>query len=209
MSILGEHMPSEHPKVSRSVSIPFPSFRMLTLFQSRESIGINGSLHQSGLAKSMPPCYQRGILDDPQPRASDWAEGFQNGGPRMKERSFPFLLLRPSIKIPPWDEKFILPPDRWYFAWLDAGSLRDRWYHHLSTTHPPSMKGIDDGHEVARQFRQRLQAARAAHRESQKSRVTSNMDDRQRRQDQNGLDTRPDAQGQSDVDNGFQGAVRS
>lgn len=195
MSILGEHRSSEHTKISRSISIPSPSFRMLTLFQSRESIGISGSLHQSGLAKSMPPCYQRGILDDPRPRASDWAEGFQNGGPRMKERSFPFLLLRPSIKIPPWDEEFMLPPDRWYFAWLDASSLRDRWYQHLSTTHPPSMKGVDDGHGVARQFRQRFQAARAAHRESPRSRVTSNMDGRQGSQDKNGPDTRPDAQG--------------
>lgn len=201
-------MSSEHTKISRSVSLHSTNFRMLTLFQSRESIGITGSLHQSGLAKSMPPCYQHGILDDPWPRASDWAEEFQNGGPRMKERSFPCLLLRPSMKIPPWNEEFTLPPDKWYFAWLDAGSLRDRWYHHLFTTHPSSMKGIDDGYEVARQFRQRLVAARAAHRESRKSRATSNMDGRQGGQDQNGPHTRPDAQGQNDVDNGFQGPVR-
>lgn len=193
-------MSSEQTTISRSLPLSFLNLRMLILFQSRESIGLNGSLHQSGLAKSMPPCYQRGILDDPRPPGSDWAEEFQNGGPRMKERSFPFLLLRPSIKIPPWDEEFMLPPDKWYFAWLDAGSLRDRWYHHLSTTHTPSMKGIDDGYEVARQFRRRLEAARSAHRESQKSKVKSKMDGRQ---------GSPETRVQKGVEGNFQGSVRT
>lgn len=153
----------------------------------------------------MPPCYQRGFLDNPQPRASDWAAEFHDGGPRVKERSFPCLILRPSLRIPPWDEEFALPPDRWYFAWLDAGSLRDRWYKHLRTTHPRSIKGIDDGQEVARRFRQRLEAARAAQRGGQRSTVMSNPDSEQGSHDQNG----PDARGCNEVESDFQGAVRS
>lgn len=174
---------------------------MLTRFQCRESIGITGSLQHSGLAENMPPCYQRGFLDDPQPRTSDWAEEFQNGGPRVKERSFPCLILRPSLKIPPRDEDFTLLPEG--FTWLDAGSLRHRWYKHPSTTNPRSIKGIDDGHEVARKFRQRLEAVRTAHRGSQRAAVMSNLDSEQGSHDQND----PDDRGRNEVASDFQGAV--
>lgn len=179
-------------------------FSKLTQSQFRESIGIAGSLHQSGLAKSMPPCYQRGFLDDPQPRASDWAEEFQNGGQRVKERSFPCLALRPSLKIPPWDEEFMLPPDRWYFTWMDAGSLRHRWYKHPPTTNPRSIKGIDDGHEVARKFRQRLDLARASHRGSDPPTVMSNLGSEQGSHGQND----PNARERSEVYNDVQEVVR-
>lgn len=165
---------------------------------------MSGSLHQSGLARSIPPCYQRGFLNDLQPRASNWAEDFQNGGPRVKERSFPCLILRPNLKIPPWDKEFMLPPDRWYFTWIDAGSLRQRRYKHPPKTHPLSIKGIDDNHQVACKFRQRLEAARAAHRGSDRSTVMSNLDGEQDSPGQHD----PNARERSEVHNDVQEVVR-
>lgn len=180
-------------------------FNLLILFSSRESVGIAGSLHQSGLARSMPPCYRQGFLDSPQRGASVWAEGFQNGGPRVKERSFPFLILRPTLRIPPWGEEFVVPPDKWFFTWLDAASLRHQRYNHLTRKDPRSMKGIDDGRENERKFRARLQAARAAHRGSRRSTVASSPDCERGNRDQDG----PNARGRSEVDRDSRRAVCS
>lgn len=137
----------------------------------------------------MPPCYQRRPLDNPESHASIWAQEFQNGGSRVKDRSFPCLILRPSLVIPPWGQDFKLPPDRWLFTWLDAENLRRRWHKHPSIKNPWSMKGIDDGHQVARKFLQRLEAARAARRESQPT-VMSNLEGDQDGGDRNNTNSR-------------------
>lgn len=171
----------------------------------RGSIGISGSLQQSGLAKSMPPCYQRRPLDNPDHHASSWAQEFQNGGPRVKERIFPCLILRPSLIVPPWGQDFKLPPDRWLFTWLDAENLRRRWHKHPGTTHSWSMKGIDDGHQVARKFirrRDAARAARAARRGSQQT-VMSNRDGGKDGGDRNNTSSR----GREEIRNDLQQAV--
>ncbi|KAL2293443.1 hypothetical protein FJTKL_05346 [Diaporthe vaccinii] len=106
------------------------------------------------------------------------------------------------MEIPPWDKEFMLPPDRWYFTWINAGNLGDRRYKHPPTTHPLSIKGIHDGHGVAGKFRQRLEAARAAHRGSDRPTVMSNLDGKQASHRQND----PSARERSGVDKHVQEA---
>lgn len=87
------------------------NFQTSDAIMSRETIGINGSLNESPLAKSMPPCYQPRLLGSSEPRSRDWALEFQNGGPRVKEREFPCLILRPGLDIPLWGEDFTVGSD--------------------------------------------------------------------------------------------------
>lgn len=124
----------------------------------------------------MPPCYQRRFLDDSQPCTIDWAEEFQNGGSRMSERKFLCLLLEHGLEIPPWGEDFFLPPGDQFLSWLDASSLRLRKYRQPRTSNPLSIKGVEDGRDVANKFRTRFEAARAAHRGRRPSLPISTLD---------------------------------
>lgn len=108
------------------------------------------------------------------------------------------------MEIPPWDKEFMLPPDRWYFTWINAASLRDRRYKHPPTTHPLSIKGIHDSHGVAGRFRKRLEAARAAHRDSDRPTAISNLNGKKGSHGQNDASARE----RSGVDKDVQEAVR-
>ncbi|KAJ2979030.1 hypothetical protein NUW58_g7308 [Xylaria curta] len=57
-----------------------------------ESIGINGSLSQTSLARYIPACYRS---DKQERTVLGWESGYEDGGPKIYSRKFPMLHLKP------------------------------------------------------------------------------------------------------------------
>lgn len=195
-----DNIPSTHDRALQFQTYPPTSVRIskyLTDWCPRQCMGINGSFHQNELSQSTPQCYRHEVLHDSQPRTPEWDEEFRTGGSRVRQREFLCLLLKPGLKIPAWGEDFILPPGKQFLSWLDAGSLRDRWYRHPHTALPGSTKDVEDAHDVARKFCRRLEAARAARRGRRPSTAMSHLHSGQHEQDQGSRQ----AAGQNEIDN--------
>lgn len=126
----------------------------------RKTIGVDGTLKDSSLANSIPFCYQRISPGISESLALDWAPKFLTHGPRVRERKFPCLILRPDLEIPPWDQEF-KPAER-FLSWVNASRLRPRRFKHPWNTLSGPIKGIEDGEEVARKYRRRLEAYRVS-----------------------------------------------
>lgn len=87
-----------------------------------------------------------------------WAEGYQDGGPKIRERKFPCLFLHDPLVIPSSNQDFVLGDKAEVLAFRTAQYLR-----HRSTILPPgqSKAGVDAHEGLARDFEARLGAIRA------------------------------------------------
>lgn len=126
----------------------------------RKTIGVDSNLKDSQLTNSIPFCYQRISPGISESLALEWAPKFLTHGPRVRERQFPCLILRPGLEIPPWDQEF--EPSERFFSWVNASRLRPRRFKHPWNTLSGPIKGIEDGEGVARKYRRRLEVYRAS-----------------------------------------------
>lgn len=124
-----------------------------------KEVGITGNLFSSGLRKEIPNCFVVNLATDAGEEESlTWAEGYQDGGPKVWARKFPCLFLHDPLVIPSSDHEFVLDDKAEVLAFRPAQQLR-----HLSTILPPeqSKAGVDAHKGLARDFVARLGAIRA------------------------------------------------
>lgn len=125
-------------------------------FGDYDEIGISGRLNGSPLCTQfkVPSCCR--VPPDPR-QPLTWAPGFEDGGPWVTRRKFPFLFLQKGLHIPPPGEDFFLPEDPPFTAWVDVKKLRSEEYQH-----PPEhdTRGLGEGIAIGNAFKLRLEAIR-------------------------------------------------
>lgn len=131
-----------------------------------KEIGLTGSLFRSGLRKEIPSCFKEAkVATDAGQEALKlmWADGYQDGGSKVRTRKFPCLFLHDPLEIPNADQEFALDDKAEVLAFRSAQQLR-----HRSTILPPgqSMAGVDAHQSLARDFEVRLGAIRAKQKKS-------------------------------------------
>lgn len=62
-----------------------------------DSIGMSGSITETGLFKYIPVCY---CFDKQARRITGWQKGYETGGPHAFKRKFPIMYLDDSLGIP-------------------------------------------------------------------------------------------------------------
>lgn len=119
-------------------------------------IGVAGQLLESRLlskGSGLPRCYRNpGSL-------LEWAEGFEDGGPRVTERAVPLLFLEPGLEVPPPGQDFNLPDEAELIAWVSVRNLRPEG-HFESPDDPERRRTAADGRAVVDAFKARLEALR-------------------------------------------------
>ncbi|KAJ0119746.1 hypothetical protein J7T55_013950 [Diaporthe amygdali] len=128
-----------------------------------KEVGMTGSLFTSGLAKEIPNCFKvvkTATNSGQEISRLTWAQGFQDGGPRVRSRKFPCLFLHPPLEIPTADQRFEIDAKAKVLAFRTAHQLR-----HQSTIHSISLdtRGIEAYQGLAREFKARLKEIRAKH----------------------------------------------
>ncbi|KAJ9139441.1 hypothetical protein NKR23_g7885 [Pleurostoma richardsiae] len=78
-------------------------------------VGMSGSLADPGLARYIPVCYRSQGR-----KLFGWADGYEDGGPDITKRKFPFMCLSDDMDIPPRGD--MEPPNS--LSWIKAASLR-------------------------------------------------------------------------------------
>lgn len=126
-----------------------------------EEVGITGNLFTSGLKKEIPNCFKVvKVTTDSGKEALrlTWAEGYQDGGPKVRARKFPCLFLHDPLTIPSADKEFVLGQKAEVLAFRTAQQLRQR-----STMLAPGLSkiGVDAYKSLAQDFEARLGTIRA------------------------------------------------
>lgn len=126
-----------------------------------KEVGIAGSLFTSGLKTAIPNCFK--VARIPTNSGQEalrliWAEGYQDGGPKVRARKFPCLFLHDPLKIPSADQEFVLGRKAEVLAFRTAQQLR-----HRSTILAPGLSkiGVDAYQGLAQDFEARLREIRA------------------------------------------------
>lgn len=126
-----------------------------------KEVGITGNLFTSGLKKEIPNCFKVvKVTTDSGKEALrlTWAEGYQDGGPKVRARRFPCLFLHDPLTIPSADKEFVLGQKAEVLAFRTAQQLRQR-----STMLAPGLSkiGVDAYKSLAQDFEARLGTIRA------------------------------------------------
>lgn len=126
-----------------------------------KEVGITGNLFTSGLRKEIPNCFKVTKVNTDCGKEAlrlTWAEGYQDGGPKVRARRFPCLFLHEPLTIPSADQDFVLAPTAQVLAFRTAQQLRQ-----MSTVLAPGLSrtGVDDNKGLARDFEARLGTIRA------------------------------------------------
>lgn len=140
-----------------------------------EEVGITGNLFTSGLKKEIPNCFKVvKVTTDSGKEASrlTWAEGYQDGGPKVRARKFPCLFLHDPLTIPSADQEFVLGHKAEVLAFRTAQQLRQR-----STMLAPGLSkiGVNAYKGLARDFEARLGAIRAKQNPTPEQEVEDNL----------------------------------
>lgn len=109
----------------------------------------------------IPPCYSWEIENEV-PRNLVWAKGFEDGGPRVRERKFPCLFLASPLEIPPPTTAFKLPDSLHVLAWVEAKYIRQRDFGHPAGAIVEALRDED----IARKFEDRIKAIQSKDREN-------------------------------------------
>lgn len=83
-----------------------------------ESVTLRGSILETGLVKHIPVCYRS---DSRTKAIMGWAQDYQNGGPKVKNRKFPVMYFDEGLEIPSKGELTI--PDKNLLSWVSAKNL--------------------------------------------------------------------------------------
>ncbi|KAI7783335.1 hypothetical protein LA080_011894 [Diaporthe eres] len=126
-----------------------------------KEVGLTGNLFTSGLRKEIPNCFKVvKVTTDSGKEALrlTWAEGYQDGGPKVRARKFPCLFLHDPLTIPSADKEFVLGQKAEVLAFRTAQQLRQR-----STMLAPGLSkiGVDAYKGLAQDFEARLETIRA------------------------------------------------
>ncbi|KAI3398374.1 hypothetical protein diail_9466 [Diaporthe ilicicola] len=127
-----------------------------------EEVGMAGNLFTSGLSREIPKCFKViDIASDVGEKSSaprlTWAEGYQDGEPRVRAREFPCLFLHSPLEIPSPDQEFVIGDKAAVLAFRTARNLR-----HMSTVPPQHQPrfGVNENQGLARDFEARLKVIR-------------------------------------------------
>lgn len=85
---------------------------------SFESVGMVGSIAETGLAAHIPTCY---LSNKQEKKIHGWADDYKNGGSLIRQRKFPVMYLD-GLDVP-LDGKFGIPKGN-LFSWVPARDLR-------------------------------------------------------------------------------------
>ena len=137
-------------------------------------VGITGNLFNSGLKNAIPNCFK--VARIPTNSGQEalrllWAEGYQDGGPKIRARKFPCLFLHDPLRIPSAEQEFVLGDEAEVLAFRSAQQLR-----HRSTILAPGLAriGVDAYQGLARHFEARLGEIRAKHNPAPEQEVEDN-----------------------------------
>lgn len=139
-----------------------------------KEVGVTGNLFTSGLRKEIPNCFKVDKVTTGSGEGASrltWAEGYQDGGPKVWARKFPCLFLHAPLKVPSADQEFVLGHRAEVLAFRTAQQLR-----HRSTKLPPGLStiGVDAYKDLAQDFEARLRAIRAKRNSPEKEVVKEN-----------------------------------
>ncbi|KAG6363621.1 hypothetical protein INS49_008722 [Diaporthe citri] len=140
-----------------------------------KEVGITGNLFTSGLKKEIPNCFKvvKATTDSGKEASRlTWAEGYQDGGPKVRARKFPCLFLHDPLTIPSADQEFVLGHTAEVLAFRTAQQLRQR-----STVLDPGLSktGVDANKGLARDFEARLRAIRAKQNPTPEQEIEDNV----------------------------------
>lgn len=126
-----------------------------------KAVGITGNLFTSGLKKEIPSCFTVAKVTTDSGKEAlrlNWAEGYQDGGAKVRARRFPCLFLHDPLTIPSADQEFVLGCNDEVLAFRPAQQLR-----HRSEILPSGLNkiGVDHYEHLARGFEARLGAIQA------------------------------------------------
>ena len=113
---------------------------------SFEPVGMAGSMSMTGLPACTPKCY---LVDKLNPGTYKWADGYEDGGPKVHRRKFPMMSFGKSLVIPRRGT-FGIPVGR-HFSWVHARDLRP---FHIND---PECQGIH-GFRTAQAFYRRMES---------------------------------------------------
>ncbi|KAJ4396326.1 hypothetical protein N0V93_000545 [Gnomoniopsis smithogilvyi] len=121
-------------------------------FGDYNEIGISGHLRGSPLCDkaNLPSCCKK-PADGREPVT--WAPGYEDGGPWVTRRKYPFLFLQDGLEIPPPGRRFPIPTDSPFTAWISVKMLRPENYYHLPED---DTTGLIEGTAVVEAFKSRL-----------------------------------------------------
>lgn len=141
-----------------------------------KEVGVTGNLFTSGLRKEIPNCFKVDKVTTGSGEGASrltWAEGYQDGGPKVWARKFPCLFLHAPLKVPSADQEFVLGHRAEVLAFRTAQQLR-----HRSTKLPPGLSaiGVDAYKDLAQDFEARLRAIRAKQKSPEKEVIKDNTD---------------------------------
>lgn len=126
-----------------------------------KEIGLTFNFWTSELADELPDCFEvEKVTTDAGSTSSrlTWAQGYQDGGPKVQLRKFPCLFLHPPLKIPSADKEFKLGSQDRVLAFLPAEDLR----HQLTSLGPPVVYLVLKEYKgLVQAFETRLRAIRA------------------------------------------------
>ncbi|KAI3339691.1 hypothetical protein F4824DRAFT_507943 [Ustulina deusta] len=84
-----------------------------------DSIGMSGSIAETGLFKYIPVCY---CFDKQARRITRWQKGYETGGPHAFKRKFPIMYLDDSLDIPLGGH--FKMPEKDLFDWVPSKFLQ-------------------------------------------------------------------------------------
>lgn len=114
-----------------------------------KKLGISGSISETRLSKYVPVCYKTNDTRT----IFTWADGFEDGGPRVTKRKFPVMYFDDDQTIPSKGDLPAPSPD--YLDWLPISRLRT-----FCEYGPESVPAR--GYDAALSFYSRLRAAKSA-----------------------------------------------
>jgi hypothetical protein len=116
---------------------------------SFESVGMVGSIADTGLAAHIPTCY---ISNKQEKKIHGWADDYKNGGSLIRRRKFPVMYLD-GLDVP-LDGEFGIPKGN-LFSWVPARDLRPFNFD------DPECQGVP-GFRAAQAFYQRMEKMASA-----------------------------------------------
>lgn len=126
-----------------------------------EEVGLSFNFWTSELAEELPACFKVAKVTTDARETSlrlTWAQGYQDGGPKVRSRKFPCLFLHPPLKIPSADKEWKLGSQDRVLAFLPAEDLR----HRSTNLGPPVVYLVLKEYEgLVQAFETRLRAIRA------------------------------------------------
>lgn len=79
------------------------------------TVGVLGDIDGMDCLKAAPKCYRRS-----KGHISGWADGYEDGGPKVRERRFPIMYLEESASLS-FQDGLVIPPS---LGWVAAKDLR-------------------------------------------------------------------------------------